>query len=524
MNEFSFANKVNIPKLLWFIFFVVFTPLFILSYLATVPAEDAVILYEYAKNLALNGIVTYGGSTIPIEGATDFAWMVAIALLKWIGIDEFASALFLNFLGLIFVGSLFKGAQQKIVVGIAILFTPYLYASLNGFSAIFFSALYLLTLKLLIDKSRHLYLSLLILCLVRPDGVVWSAGCVMLRLLQVSNKNQLNEEVKKCALWLIAPGLIYFIWRFWYFQEVFPLPFIVKATSTRDLLIFYKDSIDSVLLVSAPLVFTLVAFARNRKDLLQFLILLGMPIVFYSAMRLEQNIGNRFMAPLFFGGLFLVCQKFGQRALILFIFISIFTQVKMAAGTAAGVADSARETVYYLSKDLSALNGRMLITEAGRLTYYSNWFSEDSWGLNTPRYAHALISKSEIKAGKYDLIVAHCELSMLNVGSNLGHDESRTWNNQCKTLVSHIIEEQFDIYLVPFDKDGPSFKDHLKLMLGRKKDVEKMPLACIRHDIYAVSKQYSHSDKLITMLQKHGAKIYSGKILTSGDAVCDTLK
>jgi len=515
------SNQFSKQKTLWLAFFIVFSPLFVFAYQYTVPAEDAVILYEYAKNLALKGVITYGGSTTPIEGATDFAWMVTIALLKSLGVDEFASALFLNFLGLILIGSLFKSQQQKLLFGAAALLTPYLYASLNGFSAIFFSALYILTLKLLLERSKHLYLGLLILCLVRPDGVVWGAGCVIIRFFQSDSKENLKEELKACTSWLIVPGLIYFLWRFWYFEELFPLPFIVKSTSTRDFFIFYKDSISSVLLVAAPIVFTLVAFAKSRREVIYFLALFGLPLIFYSAMRLEQNVGNRFMAPLFFAALFLIANKYGPRALVLFLLLSFATQIKGAIGTAASVATSSRETVFYLSKDLSNLQGRMLITEAGRLTYYSNWFSEDSWGLNTPRYAHKLITKSDISEGRYDLIVAHCDLSMLNLETNLNHDQSRTWNNQCKTMVSYVRDGEFEIYLVPFTNNEPSIKDRLRSIIDPKQSPLKKQQGCKRHDIYPVSRQYSKSEALIEMLKKHGARKYSQTLVTAGDAVCD---
>ncbi len=521
MKKLLLPNKFNLEKFSWLIFFICFAPLFIFAYFKTIPAEDAVILYEYAKNLALNGVITYGGSTAPIEGATDFLWMIIIAALKWLGIDEFISALFLNFIGLILIVRLFKDQTEKLLLYIAILLTPYLYASLFGFSAIFFSAIYLLSIKLLLERSKYLYLSLLILCLVRPDGVVWGAGCVIVRMFQVKDRDSFEDEVKQCALWLIAPGLIYFFWRLWYFQEIFPLPFIVKSTSVRDLLFFYRDSITSIYLVAVPLVFTLIAFAR-KKDIFFFIALLGIPIFFYSAMKLEQNIGNRFMAPIFFVSLFLISQKYGWRALLLFALISISMQFKSAVGTASSLVFSSLERVYYLSKDLSSLKGRMLITEAGRLTYYSNWFSEDSWGLNTPRYAKKLINKTDIELGEYNLIVAHCDISMLHIDSDLSHNQSRTWNNQCKELTSFIRENKFEVFLVPFSKQG-SIKERLKLVANIKQDKTVSPQRCNRHDIYAVSKQYKQSDDLISILQNNGAVRYSEKLITQGDALCSNL-
>ena len=514
-----YANKLNF--IIWAIFFAIFIPLFSLAFFFSIPAEDAVILYEYAKNLANTGVITYGGSATPIEGATDFLWMVVIACFKTIGINEFATALTINFFGLVVIGSLFNQAKEKVIVGLAILLTPFLYASLYGFSAIFFSACYLITLKLLFDKSEHLYKSLLILCLVRPDGVVWGAGCVLLRALQSENSEQLKLEIKSCAAWLVAPASFYFMWRYWYFAELLPLPFVVKASPARDLLFFYKISlINSVFVVLAPILFCLIAFSQNRKEVFEFIILLVLPIVFYSAMSLEQNIGNRFMAPLFFAGLYLVLRKYGLRALILFVSISVTLQLKTAVSTAAEVANSSRETIYYLAQDLRSLYGRMLVTEAGRLTYYSNWFSEDSWGLNTARYAHRLIKQDDVKAGYYDLIVAHCDLALLSVGSDLEHDETRTWTNQCKTLVSYIKQSNYEIFLVPFVNDDPTVKQRINTLLDRQDGNSKDRVTCKRYDIYAVSTQYEQLAELKHLLSKHQGIPYDVKLNTTGDSVC----
>ncbi len=514
-----YENKLNF--ILWALFFAIFIPLFAIAFFFCIPAEDAVILYEYAKNLASTGIITYGGGTTPIEGATDFLWMIVIAGFKAIGINEFATALTLNFFGLVVIGSLFNQAKEKIIVGVSILLTPFLYASLYGFSAIFFSAFYLITLKLLFDKSEHLYKTLLILCLVRPDGVIWGAGCVLLRALQSENSAQLKLEIKRCTVWLVIPGSFYFIWRYWYFAELLPLPFVVKVSPTRDLLLFYKESlINSVFVVLAPILFCLIAFSQNRKEFFEFIILLVPPILFYSAMSLEQNIGNRFMAPLFFAGLYLILKKYGLRALILFFSISVTIQLKTAISTAAELANSSRETVYYLAQDMRSLNGRMLVTEAGRMTYYSNWFSEDSWGLNTARYAHRLIKEGDVKAGNYDLIVAHCDLSLLKVGSDLNHDKSRTWNNQCKTLVSYIKQSNYEIFLVPFLNYGPTLKQRINMSIDMQDGNSKDRVTCKRYDVYAVSTQYTQAAELKSLLSKHQGIPYDLKLNTLGDAVC----
>lgn len=56
--------------------------LFIMTYvtLTHAPAEDAVILHQYSRNLAETGTISYIPGGVHAEGATDFLWMLYIAL------------------------------------------------------------------------------------------------------------------------------------------------------------------------------------------------------------------------------------------------------------------------------------------------------------------------------------------------------------------------------------------------------------------------------------------------------------
>ena len=528
----GFQTK-NIDVILWFFFIITFGGLFVLSFVYVVPAEDAVILYEYAKNLAKTGLITYGGSEIPIEGATDFLWMVVIAALKAIGINEFASSLVLNFLGLALVASFFRNPIEKVLVGAAFLLTPFLYSSFSGFSTISFSAVYIISIKLLFDKSKYLYISLLVLCLVRPDGVVWGAGVVLIRIFQVENSEELKIEISRCFGWLIVPGLLYFASRYWYFGELLPLPFLVKSSGPASFFIFHLGSLAAISVVLLPVIFTLGALIKSKEEAIRILILFLMPVLFYAVMRLDQNIGNRFLAPMFFAGLYIFSRFYGTRAIAIFVSLSAFTMLNLTVNTADSVVSSSRENIYYISKDLKELQGRMLITEAGRLTYYSDWFSEDSWGLNTPRFAHNLITVEDVEAGDYDLSVGHCNLSLLDSKKNLNQDGQRSWLNQCKTLVSYIKQSDFDVYLVPFLNDPESLiirylvpylndpeslKIHIKKFLGRPVDAGTE--SCARHDIYAIAPSYENREKLEKLIYKHGGISYNASIKIVNDTVC----
>ncbi|SAL00456.1 hypothetical protein AWB77_06144 [Caballeronia fortuita] len=198
--------------------------------------------------------------------------------------------------------------------------------------------------------------------------------------------------------------MIYFGWRAWYFSELLPLPFLVKSAGDRNLILFYGYSGLYVLSEFAPIVPASWMTEDRARMLRRLAWLFFLPCVFYSWMRLEQNAGNRFLAPMFFGTLLMLSRETKLRPMILFTILSIVCGIKITAETAETVAESSSETYYYVSQDLAGYKGKMLVTEAGRLAYHSNWDTHDAWGLNTPQYAHRLIDYREIDGGSYDLI------------------------------------------------------------------------------------------------------------------------
>lgn len=480
----------------------VLLPLFILAYLFTIPAEDSVILYEYAKNLATKGVITYGGADTPIEGATDFLWMLFIAAFKKIGIPEFLSALLLNFVGVMILVALVKSSRAKLVVVLGLFSTAYFYSSLSGFSPIFFSAIYCGCLYLVLQKRPGLYFLILILCLIRPDGVLWGAGLILLRLLdvQATRKTEIIELIK----YLVIPGLIYFLWRAWYFSEWLPLPFLVKASGGRDLTIFWSRSLIAVGTAFVPALLGAIFVQNRRLYFYRLTLLFVLPCLFYSVMRLEQNIGNRLLAPMFFGSMLLLSYETKLIPLVGFVITSAFFAMPTITPTLNDILDSGDENIYYISRELSDLNGKMLVTEAGRLAYYSNWLTHDSWGLNTPRYARNLISNSDLREGSYDLIVGHCQLDLLKNTVPERVYENKTWENQCKVLVSYIQSANYNVFLVPFLKESSSVMSINKL-LGRRNDNPGYR----RYYMYAISPAYKNSAELAMLLERHGGLRYS---------------
>ena len=149
---------------------------------------------------------------------------------------------------------------------------------------------------------------------------------------------------------LVIPGCVYFFWRAWYFSEWLPLPFIVKSTGSRDWIFVFKGSVKNVAMAFLPGLLAGVFIENRRLYFTRVMVLFSFPIIFYCCMRLEQNLGNRFLAPLFFGSLVLV--SFDKRMISLYSFLLLsilFSWSETTATVQNLIRSSHRKYLLYLS-------------------------------------------------------------------------------------------------------------------------------------------------------------------------------
>jgi hypothetical protein len=435
--------------------------------------------------------------------------MVAISLFSLLSLDEHVGSLALSALGAWVIFRHLKPHAHWAVAITAILGTPFAQAAIAGFSSLAFSAVYLIALRFFVTgQHRPFYASILVLCLVRPDGVVWGlAPCIA--MLATSLKGKQYGAVRDAFTFLVLPGIAYFALRAAYFGEWLPLPFLVKAAGVRDLGPFFSSSLEPVLSVFLPVLILGLA-TRDRDTIVKLGLIALVPALFYMSMRLEQNLGNRFLAPMFFASAFVLLMR--DRVIgTLFVLAVVFAGARTTVGTFLNNVDSRNESVFYLARDLAGVRGKMLVTEAGRLAYYSRWQTHDSWGLNTPAYAKRMINEQDLQAQQYDLIVAHCDLDMLKRDNE--RDSGRSWHNQCVALINFIRNSPHEVYLAPFLLDEP-LVNRVKALLGLT------PSNCARFDIYAIRADSALRRRIAQILERHGGFRYRSTLNVVGDRVC----
>ena len=289
-----------------------------------VPSEDAYITFRYARNLAEGHGLVWNPGEDPVEGSTEFLWVMLLAGGSKLGpgVETVARGLNIFFaaLGAILVGlaAFYLSRRQAIVVFFAagaFAAGPISYYVRAGFATTLFTLLitiaFVCQLILVFSPDRRrlrpaafiaLPLSLLLLGLTRPEGVLYGLLSLAAILLLLDRADRIRL-LKTTALFLILPGLVYFIWRWQYFGYFLPNTFYVKSTGgllhLRDIWDIYgmfKFLAPLLLLIGLGLV------GAKRRRGFRMLVLLAPALLFpwaYLLIDQLQNMGQRFQYPVY---------------------------------------------------------------------------------------------------------------------------------------------------------------------------------------------------------------------------------
>lgn len=432
--------------------------------------EDAIILFQYSANFARHGVISFIPNGPRAEGATDFLWMIYLAAGHKIGLPLYPLAIATSALCVVlFAIVLLRLAKQRLTfwnLGALVclfLLAPQVFAAEAGFSVFAFGLL-LGWMAALAFRDRYGWTCAagLLLCLTRPDGVVFALPLLAILLFRGDGP---RKRIWKLAAFFILPGLIYFLWRWTYFGHFLPLPFYVKSDTQRLWGVLVLKSVTSL---APPLLAAIAMLAIGlRKRLLdqRNLLLLGALIVpsslFYAAMRLDQNFANRFfLYPLVVAAVLLAGNYEHLRACsrpvllpalgIWVLCLSYFWINWMVIYS----VEYPEPQVVAVSRELGKLpqRGSMIVSESGAIPFYSQWTAYDPWGLNTPQFAKRLIQPADVVALHPDLIILHQESGPMPcaVASGIRIPQTeRSWDNMAQNVIAGIDQKQYVQWLLP---------------------------------------------------------------------------
>jgi len=452
--------------------------------------EDAYILMIYANNLANGDGITYFTGAQPAEGATDFLWMVLLALAKFIGADIALAAHAINGAGLSlitwFALDLARAETQSrqsalmgLLLALLLLTSQITMASLAGFSTGFYCAVVAVLFRWIYrrDAQQLCWVPIisLVLGLIRPDGVLIGMTASLIGLFLIAGKPQFRTYLITASGAVLA-GLIYLIWRWHYFGEWLPLPLIVKSADSASLpgisghIAWARHNF--YLGVAAIIAFSAM---RKRWRVLVASLPVGALLLALMFATQHQNVADRFQAPattvlILCCAIYLkdlmkltisACQRFQKKPYVAIVALAL-TGVAVTGLLSMAVVNYAHTTLnlfntlrsdeyintfpYWLSSKQPPATSRFALTEAGRFAYWLPGQKFDLVGLNTAQFAVNPVTPTDIDALRPDLVFIH-----LADTADLDNHCSQSF---CELTLQHVQESLIATYDWSDTQDG----------------------------------------------------------------------
>jgi arabinofuranosyltransferase len=397
------------------------------------PFEDAAMLMRYAQHLAGGNGIVWNIGQHPVDGATDFLFMVVSAAFIKLGLTVGQSVRGIGFASHLLTVLLVYWTNRRVNNGTVLLsFLSGLYlvvgtglsyvAAYFGtpFFALAAASTWTLGLILIQKENPHFGLILafalsgLVTGLIRPEGVILASLMLLAVAMLRGFKNSKLIIITFGAVFLFLGGA-YFLWRWNYFGYPLPNPFYKKGDDGLHWDSF-KNSLLNTLRLCLPLVIIFILGFRSRETGRQTIVYLILILGFASAFVLisdEMNYGARFQyallpialmswIPLLRGlSLSKQDQLSGRERGVYFIalialsagliYYSWFQNCFLTSYQQTCARPYENDGRYDMGKLLAEYRGKGYViatTEAGLLPYYSGWDAVDTWGLNDQFIAH----------------------------------------------------------------------------------------------------------------------------------------
>jgi hypothetical protein len=482
------------------------------------PFEDAAMLMRYAQHLAGGHGIVWNIGEAPVDGATDFLFMVASAALIKLGFTVGQSVRGIGFASHLLTVLIIYWTNRRIHNGnIPFSFLSGLYLAigtgLSYVSAYFGTPFFALaaastwTLGLILMKepnprwglSLAFALSGLVTGLIRPEGVILASLMLLSVIVMRGLRNSVSIIVIFGVVFLTLGGA-YFLWRWDYFGYPLPNPFYKKGEEGWDWFTF-NSSLLNTLRLCLPVAFAFILAFRSKETTRAAVAYLIPILGFAAAFGLisdEMNYGARFqyaIVPIALMSWIPLIGNLRLEALTQF-------QVRERAAYFVALIGLAAGIVYYswfqncflalyqqacdrpyerdgrleMAQMLADFRGKGYViatTEAGLIPYYSGWAAIDTWGLNDQFIAHnGSITVEYLDKYKPEIIMFHDYYSPLVPPKLTGANLAQRWFSMTILMKTYAEENGYILAAVfgdsPYDTHyfyvRPGFEDSKRLV------------------------------------------------------------
>ncbi len=380
--------------------------------------DDASITFRYAYNLAHHGELNWNVGLDPVEGYTGVLLPVMLAGAIKLGIAPAIASQAIGIAAFIACAVLIWRcldmlAVRPMLVALALtlyLSSPFFYTHVfAGLETMLFGALLVAAFYALLRRADvALLLLLLLTSLTRPEGVLFAAVLLVIRLLELWQQGQrraLLVFLGLAAALYVLPGAAYFAWRWSYYGHLLPNTFYVKAGGNAGI----RDVADWLLsVVIIPLAAVLLLrpnwqqIQQHRLALRGLVVFIVLLCSFYALSTLIMNYSHRFFMPLYPLVLILLAVaahvvqrpgKVGPAVLLLaaqlVLNLSYFTyrEIDNARFYALHQSNEHLPVARYINQHIPA-DEWVILSDAGVIPFQTMHNTIDAGGLNDEFFAH----------------------------------------------------------------------------------------------------------------------------------------
>jgi hypothetical protein len=415
------------------------------------PEEDAAMLLRYSQHLAEGQGIVWNIGERPVDGATDFLFMVLVAgahglgaslesAARGIGLAAHAATVLLVLFG---ARSLGASRPWALVPAVFLAVGP----GLRHLAACYGTPLFALAATVAWLSACRLAeaesgregrpalafaLAALAMGLARPEGVFLGAF-MLLAVLGARGGRGGRAIAGRFLLVFLTLGLAYFLWRWHYFGYPLPNPFYKKGAGLlhgHSLRMAWRNLWDLGLPFVALLPLGLLVKGVRRAALFATL-----PVLLFVALWVlisdETNYVMRFRYPVL-PVILVGCVPVGRALWTRFVG-RVPGKVPLPAGAAGTLAIAVAVLLAWsqhreyrflapqrmglydaalVLRDYAPRGFALVTTEAGLLPLYSGWRAVDAWGLNDQHVAHeGGIDEAYLDRYRPEVVMAHAFFS-----------------------------------------------------------------------------------------------------------------
>jgi len=496
------------------------------------PAEDATILFNYAKHLKETGVISYFSGGPVVDGSTDFLFMILTSLAMHVLPDAYQAALLVTsiatMLSMFFIFRLLdtRSLTLQYLALALIFFSHQIWAAVLGYGTFLFTmTIVWVVLAYWRGKFAVLALASFIAVLARPDALI-TVFPLLAHKFYAEKGGTGKKSVAFLALFVL-PLIGYVGFRYWYFGDILPLSFQISTAGEEKVWgIFHQKSIFHVreyaLYYIWPAFIGLGIFILKQKFRLEpgyYVLILSMvilPMIAYMGIRENLDFSRRYFIVPYLGFVVVITLLIRNHKSIILTIFGFLLLIKVGyTSFNQGVSSLSLyyNNMYSIGEELGELPSGVLATsEAGILPWKSRFTSIDLWGLNTKELTNRLPEAEDFKAWQADIIVIHgntVDYALLEADS-IGNEKS--WLNMLQVTCRSAHDMEYLFYLVPYDWRNYKTatldsRGLLKTFFQWLSEQQKRKPSA-RMDLIAVHPNSIHKGEIIRIIEEHGGQAF----------------